>query len=71
MRYRVGETPLDGTYGGSGDFVTLTVWLTLAIGIGFLVVGLRAKQRWLAAWGGLTVVACGIYGTAVWRGWLA
>jgi hypothetical protein len=71
MRYRIGEVPVEGAYGGSGDFVSFTVWITFAIGIGFLVVGLRAGQRWLAVWGGLTIIACGIYAFAIWRGLLS
>jgi len=68
MRYRIGEVPAEGAYAGSTDFVAFTVWLTFAIGIGFFVVGLRAGQRWLAIWGGLTMIACAIYWVAMWRG---
>jgi hypothetical protein len=43
-------------------FVTATVWMTLFIGILFTVVGVRAQQRWLVFWGGLTVLMCAGYG---------
>ncbi|MFT4562854.1 MAG: hypothetical protein ACI9BW_002603 [Gammaproteobacteria bacterium] len=62
MRYRIGEVPLESTYSGTGEIVTITVWLTLFIGIGFFVVGMKAGQHWLAIWGGLTIAACAGYG---------
>jgi hypothetical protein len=72
MRYRIGEAPIEGAINtGSADFVTLTVWLTLFIGIGFLIVGVRASQRWLAIWGGITIVACASYAVAMWQGLFA
>jgi hypothetical protein len=43
------------------DFVTLTVWMTLVIGILFTLVGVRAGQRWLIFWGALTLLACAWY----------
>ncbi|MDA0823329.1 MAG: hypothetical protein O3C28_13035 [Proteobacteria bacterium] len=61
MRYRIGEVPIESTYAGTAEIVTVTVWLTLFIGIGFLLVGIRANQRWLAFWGGLTIAACAGY----------
>lgn len=71
MRYKIDEVGVDGAaYAGSADVVTFTVWLTLIIGIGFFVVGIRARQRWLAVWGALTVVACAIYAVALTRGLL-
>lgn len=45
----------------TNDFVTLTVWMTLAIGMLFLVADIRGHQRWLVFWGGLTLAACAIY----------
>ena len=71
MRYRIGSGPDSGAYGGSADFVTFTVVLTLVIGIGFLVAGIKGGQRWLAIWGGLTITACATYGVAIMNGWLA
>jgi hypothetical protein len=43
------------------DFVSLTVWMTLVIGILFTLVGVRAGQRWLIFWGALTLLACAWY----------
>ncbi|MBM4227465.1 MAG: hypothetical protein FJ164_06930 [Gammaproteobacteria bacterium] len=43
------------------DFVTLTVWMTLVIGILFTLAGVRAGQRWLTFWGALTLLACAWY----------
>lgn len=65
MRYRSellaeGKTPPPAN-ALTDDFVTLTVWMTLVIGIVFTVAGLRAGQRWLVFWGGLTLVACAWY----------
>lgn len=45
------------------NFVTLTVWMTLVIGIIFTVAGFRARQRWLIFWGALTLIACVWYWT--------
>lgn len=66
MRYRTVEQAVHQQDGGvpaprTDDFVTLTVWMTLFIGILFTWVGLRAGQRWLTFWGGLTLVACAWY----------
>lgn len=52
---------------GSGDVVVATVWFTLFIGILFVVVGIRAQQRWLRFWGVLTCLFCTAYFL---RGWL-
>lgn len=65
MRYRSellaeGKTPPPAN-ALTDDFVTLTVWMTLVIGIVFTVAGLRAGQRWLVFWGVLTLVACAWY----------
>ena len=66
MRYRIDETTVDGAVTAtSAEFVTLTVWLTLFIGLGFVVVGIKGQQRWLVAWGGITIVACSSYAIAI------
>jgi hypothetical protein len=50
MRYRIDETTVDGALTAtSAEFVTLTVWLTLFIGLGFVIVGIKGQQRWLVA----------------------
>ena len=60
MRYREGTEGLTNAVPSQG-FVTLTVWMTLAIGLLFLVTGRYARQRWLTFWGGLTLIAGGWY----------
>ncbi len=69
MRYRADQVPVPGGPQPSDDFVTLTVWMTLAIGIGFLIVGIRGKQRWMTFWGGFTIIACAVYFWYVVSGW--
>jgi len=63
MRYRVGPDglPLDASVHGSADVVLATVWATLVIGILFVLIGVRARQRWLRFWGVLTCLCCGAY----------
>jgi hypothetical protein len=60
VRYRITEDGAVGPQAG-GDFVALTVWFTLFVGIAFLVVGIRGRQRWLQFWGALTCVSCLAY----------
>jgi hypothetical protein len=50
------------------DFVALTVWLTLLIGIIFIAAGLWGRQRWLTFWGLLTLLACAAYAARAWLG---
>ena len=63
MRYRIGEEPANGL----GQPVTedgLTIFtaiLSVAIGIGFVVAGIKARQYWLIFWGGGLVVASLVY----------
>ena len=53
MRYREGQLPEQtGTpVPQTDDFVALTVWLTLIIGVVFVVGGFYGRQRWLIIWG--------------------
>lgn len=65
MRYRaeqlaVGDLPSTPAP-LTDDFITLTVWMTLIIGILFTLAGVRAGQRWLIFWGVLTLLACAWY----------
>jgi hypothetical protein len=65
MRYRIGTNPDDLTP-VLVDHLTLgTAVLGLIIGIVFVVAGRRARQYWLAIWGGTLVVASVIYLGAV------
>jgi flagellar biogenesis protein FliO len=63
VRYRDGQLPeqIGAQVPLTDDFVSLTVCLTLIIGVIFVVGGLYGRQRWLQIWGGLTLVACGVY----------
>jgi hypothetical protein len=60
VRYREGAEALGGAP-PSQEFVTVTVWMTLIIGVVFLVAGIHGRQRWLVFWGALTLVACAVY----------
>ena len=60
-RYRIGETPETG-----GDHLTENLQIGAAVfglvlGIGFVFAGLRARQYWLAIWGGGLVIASILY----------
>ena len=63
MRYRIGADglPVEAGVHASGDVVVATVWATLFIGILFVVIGVRAHQRWLRFWGVLTCLCCAAY----------
>jgi len=51
MRYREGETVDRLANHASDDMFIGTTIYGLLLGIGFVYVGLRYKQRWLAFWG--------------------
>lgn len=55
-------TPANGA-----EIINLTVAFTLAVGIGFIIVGIRGRQNWLKFWGGLT---CCCYIAYFFRGYL-
>ncbi|HMM77692.1 MAG TPA: hypothetical protein PJ986_18465 [Gammaproteobacteria bacterium] len=63
MRYRDGQLPeqIGAQVPPTDDFVSLTVWLTLFVGLLFVAAGLYGRQRWLQIWGWLTLCACGGY----------
>lgn len=63
MRYRDGQVPAEAMSQMplTDDFVALTVWLTLLIGLVFVAGGIYGKQRWLLFWGVTTLVACAVY----------
>ena len=60
MRYRIGAMVCRST-GVHATVVVATVWATLFIGILFVVIGVRARQRWLRFWGVLTCLCCAAY----------
>jgi hypothetical protein len=56
-RYRIGESPLTYT-----DTVTTHMFLGVAVfgvfaGIGFVIAGMRGRQRWMVFWGGGLVLS--------------
>lgn len=57
MRYRIGEQPELSTYGSTGDFITFTVVLSVAIGVALVVIGWRGRQWWLVSWNAGLVLA--------------
>jgi len=63
VRYRDGQLPehIGAQVPLTDDFVTLTVWLTFIVGTVLVAIGIYGRQRWLQIWGGLTLVACGVY----------
>ena len=60
MRYRVGEEPqrlADANQANDGMFVGTAIYGVI-LGIGFIIVGFKVKQRWLAFWGaGLSIAS--------------
>ncbi len=61
MRYKEDTTPPVASYGISGDTLLWYVIYGLILGIGMLIVGLRAKQIWLAFWGGVLALGSAGY----------
>lgn len=58
MRYREGETIDRMALHASDDMFLGTTIYGFILGIGFVYVGLRYQQRWLAFWGlGLSVAS--------------
>jgi len=56
MRYRIGETPSDSALALDQGVFTSMAALSLVMGIGFVVAGMRSKHYWMATWGtGLTL----------------
>ena len=60
MRYRIGETPNQPVMSlDQGAFLLLAI-LSLAIGVGFVLAGMRSRHYWMAIWGtGLAVSSLG------------
>lgn len=58
MRYREGETIERLASHASDDMFVGTTIYGFVLGVGFVYVGLRYKQRWLAFWGlGLSIAS--------------
>ena len=60
MRYRIGETPNEPVMSlDQGAFLLLAL-LSLAIGVGFVLAGMRSRHYWMAIWGtGLALSSVG------------
>jgi hypothetical protein len=60
MRYRIGETPNEPVMSlDQGAFLLLAL-LSLAIGVGFVLAGMRSRHYWMAIWGtGLALSSLG------------
>ena len=51
MRYRIGESPLSpGPSPDQGPLLAGAV-LSLLIGVGFVIAGIRSRHYWMAVWG--------------------
>ena len=63
MRYRIGTEPAaDGYLLDLGAFTGIAA-LSLAIGVGFVLAGLRSRHHWLTLWGsGLALSSAGYLG---------
>ena len=59
MRYRIGQDPsLSQSQPVGEDGLTIfTAVFSLLTGVGFVIAGLRGRQRWLMFWGGGLVLA--------------
>ena len=60
MRYRIGETPNEPVMSlDQGAFLLLAI-LSLTIGVGFVLAGMRSRHYWMAIWGtGLALSSLG------------
>lgn len=62
MRYRIGTDPAAGTPLDQGAFTGIAL-LSLSIGVGFVVAGLRTRHHWMTMWGsGLALTSAGYLG---------
>lgn len=61
MRYREGETPSDLGPPVSDEMLLGTAVYGLILGLGFFIFAIRARQLWLAFWGGGLFVASVAY----------
>ncbi len=60
-RYRIGETPPTDAPQSVDGLEIASVIFGLLIGVGFVYAGLRARQYWLAIWGGGLAVCSVVY----------
>lgn len=60
-RYRIGEPPPADAPQPADGLEIATAIFGLLMGIGFVYAGLRARQYWLAIWGGGLAVCSVLY----------
>jgi len=63
MRYRIGQEPGPNQSQAVGEdgLTIFTAVFSLFTGIGFVVAGIKGRQRWLAFWGGLMALVSVVY----------
>ena len=60
MRYRIGTDPESAPNPDAGIFAGVALF-GLALGMGFVVAGVRGRHPWLAVWGGGLALASAAY----------
>lgn len=65
MRYREVEDVSELGPPIEDHLTDATVFVTLLIGVLFIIMGRFGKQRWLIHWGVISIIACLIYFFAV------
>ena len=60
-RYREGAPPEQVGSAVSNEMLIGSAVYGLLLGIGLVIVGIRAKQAWLAFWGGVLVLGSAAY----------
>jgi hypothetical protein len=60
MRYREGETPGEIGAPVDMDFTGVGIFGSL-LGVGFVVIGIRARQYWLVLWGSILTLSSLVY----------
>ncbi len=61
MRYRIDQAAQQAAGSSTESFIVGSVFLGLIIGVILVLVGMRGRQYWIAAWGGSLVVASVLY----------
>ena len=65
MRYREVEDVSELGPPIEDHLADAAVFVTLLVGIFFIAMGRYGKQRWLIHWGGISIIACVVYFSAV------
>lgn len=61
MRYRIGTEPDPGGLPLDQGMFTFAALLSLVIGAGFVLAGLRSRHYWMTLWGGGLVLTSAAY----------